>query len=81
MKKNPTQESFFLKSFWLPELSLKTSNTHNFLSVGPKNTKFVLPRSLLRGASSQKVSKEPKIYCIHSSLPKNTKAILASLVL
>jgi hypothetical protein len=27
----------------------------------------------LRGASSQKVSKNPKIYYIHSSLPKNAK--------
>jgi hypothetical protein len=36
--------------------------------------KFVLPRSLWRGASSKKVSKNPKIYCIHSSLPKNAKS-------
>jgi hypothetical protein len=36
--------------------------------------KFVLPQSLLQGASSQKVSKNPKIYCIHSSLPKNAKS-------
>jgi hypothetical protein len=36
--------------------------------------KFVLLRSLWRGASSQKVSKNPKIYCIHSSLPKNAKS-------
>jgi hypothetical protein len=28
----------------------------------------------LQGASSQKVSKNPKIYCIHRSLPKNAKS-------
>jgi hypothetical protein len=27
----------------------------------------------------QKVSKNPKIYCIHSSLPKNTKSRFGSL--
>jgi hypothetical protein len=27
----------------------------------------------LRGASSQKVPKNPKIYCIHSNLPKSAK--------
>jgi hypothetical protein len=31
----------------LPKLLLKTSNTHNFCSVGPKIMKFVLLRSLL----------------------------------
>jgi hypothetical protein len=36
--------------------------------------KFVLPRSLLQGASSKKVSKTPKNYCIHSSVPKNAKS-------
>jgi hypothetical protein len=41
--------------------------------VGPKNTKFILPQSLLRGASSQKVSKNPKIYCTPRSLPESTK--------
>jgi hypothetical protein len=30
--------------------------------------------SLLQGASSQKVSKNPKIYLIHNSLPKNDKS-------
>jgi hypothetical protein len=41
--------------------------------VGPKNTKFILPQSLLQGASSQKVSKNQKNYCIHRSLPKSAK--------
>jgi hypothetical protein len=45
----------------LRKLLLKTSNTHNSWSVGPKNMKFVLMRSLLRDASSQKVSKNLKI--------------------
>jgi hypothetical protein len=40
----------------LPRLLLKTSNIHNFWSVGPKNMIF-FPRSLLRDTSSQKVSK------------------------
>jgi hypothetical protein len=54
-----------LNFFWLPELHQKTSNTHNFWSIqkiGPKYTKFVPPRSLLWGTSSQKVLKNPKIY-------------------
>jgi hypothetical protein len=36
----------------LLRLLLKTSNTHNLLSVGPIIIKFVLTRSLLRDASS-----------------------------
>jgi hypothetical protein len=35
----------------------------------------------LQGASSQKVSKNPKIYCIYNSLPKMQKAVLAPLAL
>jgi hypothetical protein len=42
----------------LPRFLLKTSNIHNFLSVGPKNMKYVLPQNLLRGAFSQKNSKK-----------------------
>jgi hypothetical protein len=63
----------------LPELHLKTSNTHNFWSVGPKNTIIVLPQNLFQGASSQKVSKNPKIYCIYNSLSKNEKSHFGSL--
>jgi hypothetical protein len=63
----------------LLELHLKTSNTHNFWSVGPKNTIFVLPRSLFQGTSSQKVSKNPKIHCIYSSLSKIEKSRFGSL--
>jgi hypothetical protein len=63
----------------LPELHLKTSNTHNFWSVGPKNAIFVLPRSLFQGASSQKVSKNPKIYCIYSKMSKNENSRFGSL--
>jgi hypothetical protein len=50
-------------SHWLQHMpaltrpSPKTTNTHNFWSVGPKIMKFVLTGSLLRDASSQKVSK------------------------
>jgi hypothetical protein len=50
------------------------SNTHNFWAVGPKNTFFVLLQSLFQCASSQKNPKNPKIYCIYSSLPKNAKS-------
>jgi hypothetical protein len=64
---------FILPSLWstlvgwlqhmpaLPRLLLKTSNTHTFLSVGPKIMKFVLTQSLWQDASSQKVSKNLKI--------------------
>jgi hypothetical protein len=63
----------------LPKLHLKTSNTHNFWSIGPKNTIFVLPQSFFQGASSQKVSKNPKIYCIYNSLSKNELSHFGSL--
>jgi hypothetical protein len=43
--------------------------------------KFVLPQSLLRGASSQKVSKIKKIIAFTAACPKSQKAVLASLVL
>jgi hypothetical protein len=58
---------FFLcgqPSHWLQHMPAlarpcpKTSNTHNFWSVGPKIMKFVLTRSLQRDAFSQKVSKK-----------------------
>jgi hypothetical protein len=35
----------------LPKFLQKTSNIHNFWSIGPKNTKVLLPWSLLRGPS------------------------------
>jgi hypothetical protein len=57
----------------MPELHLKTSNTHNFLSIGPKNTTFILPQRLLHSASLQKVSKNQKNYCTCRSLPKSAK--------
>jgi hypothetical protein len=44
----------------LPKLLLKTSNTYNFWSVGPKNMKFVVSQILLRGTFSQKNSKDQK---------------------
>jgi hypothetical protein len=56
--------------FPVPILLLKTSNTHNFWSVGPKNSIFLFPRSLLRDASSQKVSKNLKIMWAHVTLTK-----------
>jgi hypothetical protein len=42
-------------------LLLNSSNIQNFLSIGSKNTIFVLLRSLLQDASLQKVSKNLKI--------------------
>jgi hypothetical protein len=58
----------------LPELHLKNSNTHNFLSIGPKDTNFILPQSLLRGASLQKVFKNPKFIALIRAYPKTAKA-------
>jgi hypothetical protein len=43
-----------------PKLLLKTSNTHNFWSVGSKIMKFVLIQSLWQDASSQKSFKKSK---------------------
>jgi hypothetical protein len=54
----------------MPILLLKTSNIHNFWSVGPKIMKFVLTRCLWRDASSQKVSKNLKIVWDQVTLPK-----------
>jgi hypothetical protein len=50
--------------------NLKTSNTHNFLSVAPKIMKFVLMWSLFRDAFGKKVSKNLKIVRDHATLPK-----------
>jgi hypothetical protein len=72
-EKKPNPNFYIFIFFWLPELHLKTSNTHNFWSLGPKNTKFILPRSVLHSPPSQKVSKNPKIYCTCRSLPKSAK--------
>jgi hypothetical protein len=47
----------------------KTSNTHNFWSVGPKIMKFVLTRSLWQDAS-QTISKNLKIVWDQVTLPK-----------
>jgi hypothetical protein len=48
----------------------KTSNTHNFWTVAPKIMKFALIQSLFRDASSQKVSKFPKIVWGQATLTK-----------
>jgi hypothetical protein len=73
---------FLLPSLWstlvgwlqhmptLPRLLLKTSNTYNFWSIGPKIMKFVLTRSLWRDASSQIISKNLKIKWGQVTLPK-----------
>jgi hypothetical protein len=55
----------------LPILLLKFSSTRNFWFVGPKIMKFVLPPSLLQGACSQKVSKNPKLKWYQVTLPKS----------
>jgi hypothetical protein len=54
----------------LPRLLLKTLNTHNFWSIGPKIMKFVLTWSLLRDICSQKLSKNLKINWVQVTLPK-----------
>jgi hypothetical protein len=48
----------------------KTSNIHNFWSVGPNIMKFVLKRSLRQDASLQKVSKNLKIVWGQATLTK-----------
>jgi hypothetical protein len=57
----------------MPALSrflLKTSNIHNFWFVSPKNMKFVLPQSLLQGASSQTSFKRSIFFWDQVMLPK-----------
>jgi hypothetical protein len=54
----------------LPRFLLKFSNIHNLWSVGQKIMKFVLLRSLLWDACSQKVSKNLKIKWGQVTLPK-----------
>jgi hypothetical protein len=53
----------------LPRLLLKTSNTHNYWSVGPKNAIF-FPWSLRQDECSQKASKILKIVWAQVTLTK-----------
>jgi hypothetical protein len=76
MKKIQPQKIKKLKVFWLPELHLKTINTHNFWPVGPKNTKFILPRSLLQDTSLQK---KKKIIKFTAACPKQQQAKISSI--
>jgi hypothetical protein len=55
------------------ELRLKSSKPHNFLTVSPNVTCNGSLESYHPYLLPQKVSKNPKIYCIHSSLPKDAK--------
>jgi hypothetical protein len=61
-----------------PRLLLKTSNIHNFWSIGPEIMKFVLTQSLLQDASSQKVPKNLKIKWGQVTLPKTGLATLGT---
>jgi hypothetical protein len=57
----------------LPRLLLKTSNIHNFWSVGPKIMKFVLPQSLLQDSwTFTKSFKKSKIKWGQVTLPKTS---------
>jgi hypothetical protein len=80
MKKIQPKILFFI-FFGLPELHLKTSNTHNFWSVCPKNTKFILPRSLLQSLASQKVSKIQKFIALVGACPNQSKPVFVLIVL
>jgi hypothetical protein len=65
----------FIVAESMPKFGLKSSKLHNFSTVSPNvicngslesygNHPYLLP---------QKVSKNPKNYCIHNSLPKDAK--------
>jgi hypothetical protein len=57
----------------MPELGLKLSKPHNFSTVSPNVTCNSSLESYHPYLLPQKVSKNPKIYCIYSSLPKPAK--------
>jgi hypothetical protein len=57
----------------MPELGLKSSKLHDFSTVSPNVTCNGSLESYHPYLWPQKVSKNPKIYCIHSSLPKESK--------
>jgi hypothetical protein len=57
----------------MPELGLKSSKPHNFSTMSPNVTCNGSLESYHSYLLPQKVSKNPKIYCIHSSLPKLAK--------
>jgi hypothetical protein len=58
----------------MPELRLKSLKPHNFRTMSPNATCSVSKESYNPYHQPQKVSKTPKIYCIHSSILKNAKS-------
>jgi hypothetical protein len=62
----------------LPKLLLKTSNIHNFWSLGSKIMKFILTQSLLQDACLQKVSKNLKIKWGQVTVPKTGLVTLST---
>jgi hypothetical protein len=57
----------------MPELELKSLKPHNFSTVHPNVTCNGSLESYHPYLLPKKLSKNPKIYCIHSSLPKDAK--------
>jgi hypothetical protein len=58
----------------MPQLGLKSLKPHNFWIISPNIMCSVSLESYHPYLQPQKVSKNPKIYCIHSSLPRITKS-------
>jgi hypothetical protein len=58
----------------MPQLGLKSLKPHNFWTISPNDTCSISLESYNPYLQPQKVSKNPKIYCIHISLPRITKS-------
>jgi hypothetical protein len=58
----------------MPKLRLKSLKPHNFRTMSPNAMCSISLESCNPYLQSQKVSKNPKIYCIHSSLLKSAKS-------
>jgi hypothetical protein len=56
----------------MPEFGLKSSKPHNFSTMNPNVTCNGYWKATIHIYSLKKVSKNPKNYYIHSSLPKDT---------
>jgi hypothetical protein len=65
----------------MPETRLKSLKCFNSWTVNPNATWSISLESYHPYLLPQKVSKNSKSYWIHSSLPQNTKTVLAFLVL
>jgi hypothetical protein len=63
----------------MPEVWLKSLKPHNFRTMNSNVMCSISLESYNPYLHLQKVSKNPKIYCIHSNLPKNAKSCFGSL--